>query len=141
MFIHSEKLNPCKCGSAKTPNLDSDDMVPCWGVRCHDCNQFQHGENWTKEGAVNAWNNSNPIKLEKMSKEIKEKPKFKKFSKQETKVFKGLLQEKKAHEIAEEMDLDEKTISTYKLRLLRKTGAKTIIGLYVFNLEHKIVDL
>lgn len=25
MFIHSEVLNPCKCGSRKKPDLDSDD--------------------------------------------------------------------------------------------------------------------
>lgn len=74
-------------------------------------------------------------------KPVKEKPKFKKFSKQETKVFTALLQEKKSHEIAEEMSLDQKTVSTYKLSLLKKTGAKTIIGLYLFNQEHNIVTL
>jgi DNA-binding NarL/FixJ family response regulator len=66
---------------------------------------------------------------------------YKKFSKQETKVFTMLLQEYKNAEIGKALSLDEKTISTYKLRLLRKTGAKTIIGLYVFNLKHKIVFL
>ena len=52
-----------------------------------------------------------------------------------------LLEEKKAHEIAKELHLDEKTISTYKLRLLQKTNTKTIVGLYKFNLEHKLVVL
>lgn len=70
-----------------------------------------------------------------------EKPKFKKFSKQETKVFTLLLQEYKASEIANIMGLDERSISTYKLRLLRKTKAKTIIGLYLHNLKYKLVDL
>lgn len=64
MMIHSEKLNPCKCGSKKTPDLDSDDMVPCWGVRCYDCGQFQHDKNWTMTGAVKTWNKENPIKTE-----------------------------------------------------------------------------
>lgn len=61
MFIHSEKLNPCKCGSENKPDLDSDDFVPCWGVRCHDCKQFQHSSDWSKTGAVNTWNKENPI--------------------------------------------------------------------------------
>lgn len=66
---------------------------------------------------------------------------YKKFSKQETKIFALLIQEYKGSEIGEIMGLNEKTISTYKLRLLKKTNAKTIIGLYLFNLEHNIVVL
>jgi hypothetical protein len=62
MLIHSEKLNPCKCGSNKIPDLDSDDMVPCWAVQCYDCGQFQHGDNWTMNGAVKKWNKENPLK-------------------------------------------------------------------------------
>lgn len=65
----------------------------------------------------------------------------KRFSKQETKVFKLLLEEYKSSEIAKILGLDEKTISTYKLRLLKKTSSKTIIGLYLFNKKFKIVSL
>jgi hypothetical protein len=61
MLIHSQKLNPCKCGSKKQPDLDSDDMIPCWGVRCYDCGQFQHDYDWTMVGAVNTWNKQNPV--------------------------------------------------------------------------------
>jgi len=61
MLIHSQKLNPCKCGSEKTPDLDSDDMVPCWAVQCHDCGQFQNGINWTFGEAVDKWNKENPL--------------------------------------------------------------------------------
>lgn len=61
MLIHSEKLNPCKCGSKKTPDLDSDDMVPCWAVQCYDCGQSQHGSNWTMHEAVDKWNKENPV--------------------------------------------------------------------------------
>lgn len=57
----SEPLNPCKCGSTKAPHCDSDDMIPCWGVVCFDCNQFQHGPGWDYEGAVNKWNHENPV--------------------------------------------------------------------------------
>ena len=62
MFVHSETLNPCKCGSTKKPDLDSDDMVPCWGVNCYTCGQFQHGPHWDMDGAVKAWNDANPVK-------------------------------------------------------------------------------
>jgi DNA-binding CsgD family transcriptional regulator len=65
--------------------------------------------------------------------------KFKKFSKQETKVFALLITEHKGSEIAKIMGLDEKTICTYKLRLLKKTETKTIIGLYLFNQKYKLV--
>lgn len=61
MFIHSEKLNPCKCGSNKTPDLDSDDMVPCWSVQCFDCGQNVSHDNWTLNGAVAKWNAENPV--------------------------------------------------------------------------------
>jgi hypothetical protein len=48
-----------------------------------------------------------------------------KFSKQETAVFKLLLEENKASEIAKIMRLDEKP-SVPKLRLLQKTGLKLL---------------
>ncbi len=59
MFIHNQKLNPCKCGSKKQPLLDSDDFTPCWLVRCRDCGQVQNGIKWTLEGAVKKWNEEN----------------------------------------------------------------------------------
>jgi hypothetical protein len=64
MLIHSEKLNPCKCGSNNDPDLNSDDMVPCWAVYCYNCGQLQHDKNWTLRGAVKTWNEENPVKSE-----------------------------------------------------------------------------
>lgn len=64
MLHHSEKLNPCKCGSKTTPDLDSDDMVPCWAVTCYTCGQSQHGPNWRMGEAVVKWNKENPVKDE-----------------------------------------------------------------------------
>jgi DNA-binding NarL/FixJ family response regulator len=55
-----------------------------------------------------------------------------KLSKQETKVLNYFLKSIKGAEIAKMMNLDEKTVSTYKLRLLQNQF-KTIIGLYLFN--------
>lgn len=65
--------------------------------------------------------------------------KFKKLSKRETQVFKGLIEEKLSSEIAKELSLDEKTIGTYKLRILKKLSVKTIIGMYKHNLVYKLV--
>ena len=64
-----------------------------------------------------------------------------KFTKREKQVLKGLVEEKKNHEIAKELNINEKTVGTYKLRLLEKTKAKTIIGLYNYNLQHNVVKL
>ena len=64
-----------------------------------------------------------------------------KFSKREKQVLTGLLQEKKNHEIAKELKINEKSVGTYKLRLLQKTKTKTIIGLYNYNLQHNVVKL
>jgi hypothetical protein len=64
MLVHSEVINPCKCGTKQKPNLDSDDMVPCWAVQCYKCGQFQNASNWSMQGAVNTWNKANPIKKE-----------------------------------------------------------------------------
>lgn len=68
-------------------------------------------------------------------------PGFKRLSKQETRVFKMLLQDYKGSEIGEKMGLNEKTISTYKLRILQKTKTKGIVGMYLFNLKYELVDL
>ena len=80
--------------------------------------------------------NYKTLTMAKAKKEVRE---FKKFSKQETKVFEMLITEHKGEEIAKIMGLNEKTISTYKLRLLKKTKSKTIIGLYLFNQKHQII--
>ena len=61
-LVHSEKINPCKCGSKKKPDLDSDDMVPSWMVQCYDCGEKAYDKNWTMQGAVKKWNEQNPIK-------------------------------------------------------------------------------
>jgi DNA-binding CsgD family transcriptional regulator len=61
-------------------------------------------------------------------------------SKRERQVLKMYLEEKKGHEIGKELGLNEKTVATYKKRLLIKTNCKTIIGLYRFNLVHNIVE-
>ena len=64
-----------------------------------------------------------------------------KFSKREKQVLAGLIHEKKNHEIAKELKINEKSVGTYKLRLLQKTKTKTIIGLYNYNLQHNVVKL
>ena len=65
-LIHSMQINPCKCGTDKDPNFDSDDMVPCWAVQCYVCKQFVHDAHWTMEWAVNEWNKENPITFKEL---------------------------------------------------------------------------
>lgn len=62
MFVHSEILNQCKCGSKKIPDLDSDDMFPCWIVQCYDCGQKCHDNRFSLDGAVKKWNEENNTK-------------------------------------------------------------------------------
>lgn len=59
MFIHSEKLNQCKCGSKKRPDLDSDDMFPCWIVQYYGCGQKCHDDRFSFDGAIIKWNKEN----------------------------------------------------------------------------------
>lgn len=59
----------------------------------------------------------------------------------EKQVLRMLLNEKKANEIAKEIGIDEKTVCTYKIRLLKKTNSKTIIGLYLWNKVNKLVEV
>jgi DNA-binding CsgD family transcriptional regulator len=59
----------------------------------------------------------------------------------EKQVLRMLLSEKKGHEISKELGIDEKTVCTYKLRLFKKTTAKTIVGLFLWNKLHKLVEV
>ena len=54
---------------------------------------------------------------------------FKKISTREIEVLKYFTQGKKNKEIAEILNLDQKTISTYKLRLLAKLGVTNLVDL------------
>jgi len=44
-------------------------------------------------------------------------------------------------EISEKLDLSEQTIATYRKRLIKKTGTKSIAGLVAFALRHKVIIL
>lgn len=76
-----------------------------------------------------------------MAKKKQEVEGFINLSKQEKRVFQLLVMERKSFEIAFIMGLDEKTIGTYKTRILQKTESKTVIGLYLFNQKHKLVSM
>lgn len=60
-------------------------------------------------------------------------------SRQEKRTLGLLIAEFKNIEIAQLLSIDEKTVCTYKLRLLNKLNCKTVIGLYLKNLKEKIV--
>jgi hypothetical protein len=64
-FNKKSEINPCKCGSKNTPDLNSDDMIPCWMVKCLECKQSHHSESskWTRTGAIVKWNKENPLPI------------------------------------------------------------------------------
>jgi RNA polymerase sigma factor (sigma-70 family) len=67
--------------------------------------------------------------LEILNKTKKEDRLFKKLSVRESEVLKYYNQGKKNKEVAKILGLDEKTISTYKLRLLQKLGVTNLLDL------------
>ncbi len=56
-----------------------------------------------------------------------------KLSKREIEVLKLLSNGKSNKDIAEELEISDKTVSTYKLRLLNKIGAKSVVDLVNFG--------
>lgn len=46
-----------------------------------------------------------------------------------------------SYEIAEKMYLSEKTIENYRVKLMRKTGSKNSIGLVIFAIKNKLVEI
>ena len=52
-----------------------------------------------------------------------------KMSKREAQVLKLLVSGRSNKDISEELEISDKTISTYKLRLMRKLNAKSIVDL------------
>ena len=67
--------------------------------------------------------------------------KFPRLSKREKHVFKRMIEDAKNKEIASELDLNEKTISTYKLRVCTKLKCKGPVEMYFFNLKYKLVEI
>lgn len=56
-----------------------------------------------------------------------------KLSKREIEVLKLLSKGKSNKDISEELEISDKTVSTYKLRLLNKIGAKSVVDLVNFS--------
>jgi DNA-binding NarL/FixJ family response regulator len=50
-------------------------------------------------------------------------------SKRETQVLKLLVSGRSNKQISEELNISDKTVSTYKLRLMRKLNAKSVVDL------------
>jgi DNA-binding NarL/FixJ family response regulator len=63
------------------------------------------------------------------SKESENQIRFKKLSSREIEVLKLLSSGKKNKEVAEGLDINEKTVSTYKARLMKKLGVSNIVDL------------
>jgi DNA-binding NarL/FixJ family response regulator len=59
-------------------------------------------------------------------------------SQREVEVLKLLSQGKSNKDISEELEINEKTVSTYKQRLMTKTKAKTVVDLIHFASSHRL---
>src|SRR5690606_38648299 len=79
-------------------------------------NLVMEGEEIFSEEILNSKKKNKPIKL----------------SQREIEVLKLLSGGKSNKEVAEELGISDKTVSTYKLRLLTKIGAKSVVDLVNF---------
>ena len=83
----------------------------------HSINRVMGGEQIFSDKILNNNKKDKPIKL----------------SKREIEVLKLLSQGKSNKDISEELEISDKTVSTYKLRLLNKVGAKSVVDLVAFS--------
>lgn len=60
-----------------------------------------------------------------------------KLSKRESEVLKLISSGKSNKEISQDLEISDKTVSTYKLRLLKKLGAKNVVDLINFGQKHQ----
>tara|TARA_B100000378_G_scaffold277054_1_gene276355 strand:+ start:6106 stop:6726 length:621 start_codon:yes stop_codon:yes gene_type:complete len=83
-------------------------------------NRVIEGEQIFSEDILNNKRKNKPIKL----------------SQREIEVLKLLSSGKSNKEISEELEISDKTVSTYKLRLLNKIGAKSVVDLINFSTNY-----
>ncbi|MEQ9298286.1 MAG: response regulator transcription factor [Cyclobacteriaceae bacterium] len=61
-------------------------------------------------------------------------------SKREIEVLKLILDEKSNAEIAEALFISQKTVGSHKQHMMKKTKSKTLAGLIIYAVEHKLLD-
>ncbi len=83
-------------------------------------NAVHEGEKVFSDSVLNAKRKNKPIKL----------------SQREIEVLKLLSSGHSNKEISEELEISDKTVSTYKLRLLNKIGAKSVVDLINFSTNY-----
>ncbi len=86
----------------------------------HAINRVYEGEQVFNEDILSNKKRNKPIKL----------------SQREIEVLKLLSTGKSNKEISEELEISDKTVSTYKLRLLNKIGAKSVVDLINFSTNY-----
>jgi DNA-binding NarL/FixJ family response regulator len=62
------------------------------------------------------------------------------FSDKELKIIKLICEEKSTKEIADQMDINIRTLESVKIRLMKKIGVKNLAGLVFYALKHHYVD-
>jgi len=62
-----------------------------------------------------------------------------KFTPRETQVFELILQEKSSALIADELNISERTVETYRKSIYSKTGVKSVVGLVKHAYEQNLI--
>ena len=68
------------------------------------------------------------------------KKRHEKLSEREQYVLNGIVEGKRFKEMAAELELDLRTVSTYHMRLLRKMGMQSDADLIRYALRHKLIE-
>ena len=64
-----------------------------------------------------------------------------KITQREKDILKLIMDELSSAEIAEKLNLSLRTVETHRKNILRKTGAKNIVGVIKYAVKHQIVTL
>ena len=62
-------------------------------------------------------------------------------SERETEILRLICQQKTSHEIAKILRISQRTVENHRLRISKKTGAKTSIGLLIYAMRNGLTDI
>lgn len=79
--------------------------------------------------------------LSSMSMAQPEKPNHQRLSPRESEVMNMILGGRRLKEIAAQLDISVKTVTTHRSRLLRKLGLEDNLGLYRYGVRHGLISV
>ena len=92
-----------------------------------------------KDGG-NYFCNSTTMKLSKMiaSRKVPDKDEVIKFSEKETEIIKLICEQYASKQIASATNLTHRTVEKYRDHIIKKTGARNVVGIVIYAIRHKI---